>query len=147
MSTLGHVLFLLPFLRDFARCDCIASVVRTLGALASSAPPTIGHMKEGSRAMLSVLSQFGTLPAITALLLALAVLVGAVGRVIRDVLTFRLVRRALKRKKARKALGDLAKVIAAQRGKRRRWPEKENASSERSPRDHPPMISSTSSTS
>src|SRR5215203_4903422 len=28
MSTLGHVLFLLPFLRDFARSGCIASFLK-----------------------------------------------------------------------------------------------------------------------
>ena len=45
----------------------------------------------------------------------------AIDRLIRDVLTFRLVRRALKKKRAERILGDLAKVIEAQQGKRRRW--------------------------
>jgi hypothetical protein len=94
-----------------------------------------------------VLSQLEGVPAIAVLLYAIAVLIFAIGYVTQKVLDYRLARKALKKKKNRKALGDLAKVIEAQRGKRRQWPEKKNESSEGSPRDHPPMISSTSSTS
>jgi hypothetical protein len=32
MSTLGHVLFLLPFLRDFTRSGCIASFLKSSGS-------------------------------------------------------------------------------------------------------------------
>ena len=74
---------------------------------------------------MEVLSQFGPWPAVAAVLYALAAFIWAIDRLTRDVLTFRLVRRALKKKKARKALSDLAKVIEAQQGKRRRRRMKE----------------------
>jgi hypothetical protein len=72
--------------------------------------------------MLSVLSQLATLPAVTALLLAVAVVIKAIGGVIREVLNFRLVRRALKGKRHKAPLHDLAEVFAAQRSKRLPWP-------------------------
>jgi hypothetical protein len=90
-----------------------------------------------------VLSQFGTVHAVTALLLAIAVLIGAIGRLTRDVLNYRLARRALKKKKAHKALGDVAKVIEAQQGKRRRWRSRKNEP----PNGLPPMLTSGSSSS
>jgi hypothetical protein len=73
-----------------------------------------------------VLTQFGVLPAVAAVLYGLAAFIWSVDRLTQDVLTFRLVRRALKKKKAQKVLGDLAKIIEAQQGKRRRWRRQKN---------------------
>jgi hypothetical protein len=55
-----------------------------------------------------------------AALYGIAAIVLALGRVTRDILNYRLARRALKKKNAKKALRDVAKVIEAQRGERRR---------------------------
>src|SRR6188472_597073 len=44
MSTLGHVLFLLPFLRDFARSGCIASFLKAR-VLAGGITGTAGHQE------------------------------------------------------------------------------------------------------
>jgi hypothetical protein len=90
---------------------------------------------------MEILSQFGTLPAVTALLLAIAVVIRALRGVIRDVLNFRLERRALKRKKkAPKALRALAKVIAAQRGKR--WWRRKKEAPKVLPHDQTPTFPS-----
>jgi hypothetical protein len=67
-----------------------------------------------------LLSQFGPWPAVAVAANAVALLILVIGKVLRDFLTYRLVRRALKQKKARKALRDLARVIEAQQGTRRR---------------------------
>jgi hypothetical protein len=44
MSALGHVLFLLPFLRDFVRSSCIASFLKAR-VLAGGITGTAGHQE------------------------------------------------------------------------------------------------------
>ena len=93
--------------------------------------------------MVEVLSQFGPWPAVVGILFASAVLIGAIGRLTEIVLTYRLGRRALKGKKSRKALRDLAKVIEAQRGEhRRRKKKKKNKKSKALSGDQPPVLPS-----
>jgi len=55
-----------------------------------------------------------------ALLSGIALLILAFGFVMQQVLDYLFLRKLLKKKKIRKALRDLAKVIEAQRGRRRR---------------------------
>jgi hypothetical protein len=92
-----------------------------------------------------LLAQLGPWPAVVAILNAVALLILAINRVIREFLTYRLARRALKTKKPRKALCALAKVIEAQRGKRRGDRQRKDDPPKSFPPGHPPTPPSGSS--
>jgi hypothetical protein len=92
-----------------------------------------------------VLSQFGPWPAIAAVVNGVVLLSVVIRGFTRDVMTYRLARRALKKKKTRKALRDLAKVIEAQHGKRRGDRQRKDERSKSLLPGHPPVPPSGSS--
>jgi hypothetical protein len=96
---------------------------------------------------MEVLSQFGPWPTVIAVTNAAALLILAIGRVVRYFLDYGLTRRALKKKKPRKALRAVAEVFEAQERKRQPSRRKKKKSGRGVRHDQRPALPSGSSAS